>query len=196
LVRPAVRFLVAQSLPGTRGQGATLALRDGELGLIVKCWAGCKLRDVFAELRRRGLLDANAGDATEPPDPAAAQLRREAEAADRERRINLARDMWQSALPATGTVVERYLRSRGIEIPVPPSMRFIGMHTSYGRHGPSGDKRPVMVAAVEHVENGLVGSAEPFCRSTAVARQRWVRRGYLPARSLVERCGSRQLLKP
>ncbi len=70
--------------------------------------------------------------------------------------------MWRSAIPASGTVVERYLRSRGIEIPVPPSIRFIGMHTSYGRHGPSGDRRPVMVAAVEHVENGLVGVSRTF----------------------------------
>ena len=27
------------------GRGATLALRDGERGLIVKCWVGCDPRD-------------------------------------------------------------------------------------------------------------------------------------------------------
>ena len=36
--------------------GLTRALRDGERGLIVKCWAGCQPRDVLAELRRRGLI--------------------------------------------------------------------------------------------------------------------------------------------
>jgi integrase len=34
-----------------------LALRDGNRGLIVKCWAGCDPRDVLAELRRRELND-------------------------------------------------------------------------------------------------------------------------------------------
>ena len=36
--------------------GATLALRDGERGLIVKCFAGCDARDVLAELRRCHML--------------------------------------------------------------------------------------------------------------------------------------------
>jgi len=148
--------------PVHASSGPTLALRDGDRGLIVKCWAGCHPRDVLVELRRRDLLNANAGDTAKPPDPAAERRRHEAEAADRQRRINLAGDMWRSAIPASGTLVERYLRSRGIEIPVPPSIRFIGMHTSYGRHGPSGDRRPVMIAAVEHVENGLVGVSRTF----------------------------------
>jgi putative DNA primase/helicase len=108
------------------------------------------------------LLNANADDTTKPPDPAAERRRRESEAGHRQQRITLARDMWHSALPPGGTVVERYLRSRGIVIPLSPSIRFIGMHTSYGRHGPSGDRRPVMVAAVEHVENGLVGVSRTF----------------------------------
>jgi putative DNA primase/helicase len=142
--------------------GPTLALRDGERGLIVKCWAGCHPRDVLVELRRRDLLNANAGDTAKPPDPAAERRRHESEAVHRQQRITLARDMWRSAIPASGTVVERYLRSRGIEIPVPPSIRFIGMHTSYGRHGPSGDRRPVMVAAVEHVDYGPVGVSRTF----------------------------------
>jgi hypothetical protein len=40
-------------------QGATLALRDGDRGLIVKCWAGCDARDVLAELRRRGMISGD-----------------------------------------------------------------------------------------------------------------------------------------
>ena len=36
-------------------RGATLALRDDNGALIVKCWAGCDGRDVLIELRRRGL---------------------------------------------------------------------------------------------------------------------------------------------
>lgn len=141
--------------------GASLALRDGDRGLIVHCHAGCPPSDILVELRRRGLLGDTDG-AIAPPEPAAEQGRSEAEAADRRRRINLARDMWQSALPVSGTVADRYLRSRDIEIPLPPSIRFIGMHTPYAWHAPSGDRRPVMVAAVEHVDHGLVAVTRTF----------------------------------
>src|SRR5271170_6680152 len=89
-------------------------------------------------------------------------VRHVTEAADRLRRIDLARDMWQYALPAGGPLVERYFRSRRIGIPVPPSIRFIGMHTPYRWHAPSGDRRPVMVAAVEHIEHGLIGVSRTF----------------------------------
>jgi hypothetical protein len=34
----------------------TLALRDGDWGLIAHCHAGCRRTDVIAELRRRGLI--------------------------------------------------------------------------------------------------------------------------------------------
>jgi phage/plasmid primase-like uncharacterized protein len=111
---------------------------------------------VLAELHRRGLIGATA-----PIDPETELRRQRIDAADRQRRIDLARDMWRSAVPARATVVERYLRSRGIET-LPPAIRFSGAHTPYGRHAPSGDRRPVMVAAVEHVEHGLVGVSRTF----------------------------------
>ncbi len=38
----------------------SLSLRDGDCGIIVKCWAGCDFRDVLAELRRRGLIEGRA----------------------------------------------------------------------------------------------------------------------------------------
>jgi putative DNA primase/helicase len=85
-----------------------------------------------------------------PADPAAAE-------ADRQARIRLARDIWGQARPAPGTVVERYLRSRGISIPIPPAaIRHLPPGHCYSWHPWSGERRPVMVAAVEHIEHGLV----------------------------------------
>jgi putative DNA primase/helicase len=147
-------------LHGSRGP--TLALRDGNRGLIVHCHGGCPPGKILAELRLRGLLGERIAADAAAPDPAIQLRRWEAEAADRQRRIALARDMWESSHPASGTVVERYLRSRGIEIPVPPCIRFIGMHTPYGWHPPSGERRPVMVAAVEHVACGLVAVSRSY----------------------------------
>jgi putative DNA primase/helicase len=151
-------------------RGATLALKDADRGLIVKCWAGCAPREIFAELRRRRLIDESGSDAP-PPDPEAEQRRREAEEAERQRRIALARDMWARALPAGGTAVERYLAARGIPGPMPPpSIRFIPMLTAYARHPRSGQRRPVMIAAVEHVEHGLVGVSRTWLQTDGAGK--------------------------
>jgi hypothetical protein len=39
-------------------------------------------------------------------------------------RLQAAAKIWESAIPAAGTIVETYLRSRGITLPIPPSLRF------------------------------------------------------------------------
>lgn len=147
--------------PAHDDRSPSLSIRDGDRGLIVVCHAGCSRTDIFAALRRRGLL-VGVARASAPPDAVTEQRRVEAEATYRRRRIGLAHDMLASALPAIGTLVERYLRSRGYSGPIPPSIQFIGMHTAYGWHEPSGQRRPVMVAAVEHVEHGFVGVSQTY----------------------------------
>jgi hypothetical protein len=139
--------------------GYSLVVRDGRNGrLLAKCWAGCDARDVLAALRRLGLLGGHADNDYGRPDPAETARRREAEARERERRIGLARDMIAASLPAEGTPVERYLRARlpGIEA-IPSAIRYLAMGDAYARHR-SGSRRPVMAAAVEHVEHGIVGA--------------------------------------
>src|SRR5277367_7087024 len=75
-------------------RGATLALRDGDRGLIVKCWAGCDPRDVLAELRRRGLIACETQERDRRPEPVNQARRREAEARDLAARIEAARMIW------------------------------------------------------------------------------------------------------
>ncbi len=148
--------------PAHGSASASLALRDGDRGLIVHCWAGCQAPEVLAELGHRGLLDANAGDVIRPPDPAAARRRREAEVADRRRRLDLARDIWTSSWPADATSqIGRYFASRRIAVSAPPSIRLHGMFGPYGKH-PGGQCRPQMVGLVEHVEHGAVGVHRTF----------------------------------
>lgn len=86
----------------------------------------------------------------------------EAEAAARRRTILLANDIFESAMPGVGTLASAISGSRQITLPIPESLRFIGMHTAYGRHGPSRERRPVLVAAVEHTERGFVGVSRTF----------------------------------
>jgi putative DNA primase/helicase len=144
-------------------RGGTLALRDGDRGLLVHCHAGCDRRDILAELRRLGLLNNYGGSAgAYRPDPDEMERRREAEAADRRRRIALALDIWGTSYPAPGTIVESYLRSRGITKPVPTTLRMHGALGPYGRHHVSGERRPQMLGLVEHVEPGAVGVHRTF----------------------------------
>ena len=128
---------------------ATLALKDGDWGLIAHCHAGCRRTDVMAELQQRGFLDAGSSK----HGPAIKKRGCEDEDADRRRRIDLAMDIWRASYPACDTIVEAYLRSRGVTMPMPPTLRMHGLM----RHRESGERRPAMVALVEHSEAGPVG---------------------------------------
>jgi hypothetical protein len=55
-----------------------------------------------------------------------------------------ARELWIQAAAAAGTLVEIYLRSRGIILPVPPTLRFLQLT----KHSPSDQLLPAMIAAV------------------------------------------------
>jgi putative DNA primase/helicase len=134
--------------------GATLALKDGDRGLLVVCHAGCRRADVLAELQRSGLLD-DVGIVDWQPDPGKAWERRDREAADRRRRITGAMDIWGRSYPAHDetTLPRRYLSSRLITVAIPKTIRAHGMM----RHKESGEQRPAMIGLVEHVEQGAVG---------------------------------------
>jgi hypothetical protein len=154
-------------------RGGTLALRDGDRGLVVYCHAACDRGEILAELRRRGLLRSRgrpqSGHACQDDlwqaDDArrAANYRRDVDEADRRRRITEALDIWNESYPDTLTgLVGRYLGSRGIFLPLPPTIRVHGALGPYGRHPQSGERRPQMVALVEHVEYGPVGVSRTF----------------------------------
>jgi putative DNA primase/helicase len=91
-------------------KSATLALRDGERKLIVKCFRGCDPRDVLAELCRRGLLGGRGRYRSTPGTPVRAHIRN-----GDARRIAGARRIWDAAQVARQSPVEHYLRSRGIQ---------------------------------------------------------------------------------
>jgi hypothetical protein len=132
--------------PLHRSRGATLALRHGRHGLIIKCWGGCDPSEVRAELRARGLLE-NSPAAQIEFDPEAEEQRRQDDAA---RRISRATEIWVSSLSAEGTVVDTYLHGRAIALPAPfpLSLRFLPAGHSYARHPNSNISCPVMLGAV------------------------------------------------
>ena len=76
-----------------------LSVEDKGGTLLFYCHAGCSQEEVMAALKKHGLWD--------PDDKAAHAL-----------------EIWESAVPAENTLVETYLASRNLNMPVPSSLRF------------------------------------------------------------------------
>lgn len=126
----------------------SLSIQDGNRRgrVLFHCFAGCDSRDVLNALRARGLIDRthSSGDFQRRPGLAPAAVARHQQASD-SRAVRL----WQMAKPAGGTVVERYLRRRGIDTAPPPSLR---LHVSQ-------DGAPSMIAAVQ-APNGNIAAVQ------------------------------------
>jgi putative DNA primase/helicase len=129
------------------GRSATLALRDGDYGLIVHCHAGCSRHDILDELRRLRLIGN---------DQHRSSLAANDHAEDRrewERRIEIARRLWNAATEASGSPVVAYLGARYITtLPPPLSLRWV---PSLRR--PDGTSGAAMVARVDGHDGELIG---------------------------------------
>ena len=77
---------------------------------------------------------------------------------DDRRRIAMALEMWKSAKPATGSLVQVYLQTRGIIIPIPPTIRYAPAL----RHGPTGLDLPAMVCAVQAPDRRITAIHRTF----------------------------------
>lgn len=90
------------------------------------------------------------------PVPSAEDERRE-----RDQKIARCIKLWREAVPARGTIAEIYLRSRGIKIEPPQSLRFHPgvYHKESGRHGPA------MVAAVQGLDGHITGVHRTWLRA-------------------------------
>jgi putative DNA primase/helicase len=135
-------------------RGATLALRDGKRGLIVKCFAGCLRAEVIAELRRL-VLFAGWTSSYQSPD-----------LDDPDDRIDQARKIWSAT--TSSSVIALYLAGRGYTGPIPSSLRFAP--NLWHRDG-SG---PAMVARIVSVYDEFVGVHRTWVER--VAPRVWQRR--------------------
>jgi hypothetical protein len=126
----------------------SLSVRDALDGtLLVRCHAGCEQERVIAALQARGLWEDRRRRSfvrPAPPPTAVAGLDKDDAA-----RTKIALAIWRSAIPAGGTLIETYLRSRGLYLPPSPALRF---HP--GLKHPSGGRWPAMVALVTRGSDG------------------------------------------
>jgi hypothetical protein len=120
----------------------SLSISDGVDGkVLVYCHAGCRQEDVIAALKSRGLWPENERRRLSQ-EPRRIVSNAQPNGDDNERR-EMALAIWRSTVPAQGTLVERYLQSRGLYITPPPTLRF---HAEL-KH-PDGGYWPAMVALV------------------------------------------------
>lgn len=119
----------------------SLSISDVNGKVLVHCHAGCDQRDVIAALKDRSLWFDGM-----PTRHRRASRQNKSDGQAHEQATDLsayALRIWQSTLPASGTPVETYLASRGLTLPLPPSLRF-----HRGLKHPSGGFWPCMVANV------------------------------------------------
>lgn len=119
------------------------ATPDGRL--LVHCHAGCDQAAIVDELKRRNLWPDGVRDD--------AVTRGRLSDAEREEK---AREIWRAGRSASGTLVERYLRSRAITLKPPPTLRFI----EDAFHAESGRNLPALIAAVAHWPSSSVTAVQ------------------------------------
>lgn len=106
--------------------------------VLVHCFGKCSQDRVLAALRVRGLWpDGSGAPQFNAPQPSSGSL-------DHDARRRRAQELWTKAMPARGTLVETYLRARGIRTAMPDVLRFMPSL----RHSPSGTAWPAMIALV------------------------------------------------
>jgi hypothetical protein len=88
--------------PAHDDQTPSLSIRQGDKGILVKCFAGCDSLDVLREISRLGSMSN-----VSAPDPADRDLRPS---------VNVLK-IWSEGIDTSGTLAERYLASCGIDRP-------------------------------------------------------------------------------
>lgn len=131
----------------------SFGIRQGKDGrVLVRCYAGCAQGDVIAVLKQRGLWGAaNPTPGWRPPPP---RPKKEPPPPPAEHALKI----WREARPARGTIVERYLATRGLCLPDGEALRFHPrLFNKYARVA-----APAMVALVQH---GVSGEAQAIHRT-------------------------------
>lgn len=113
--------------------------------VLVHCFAKCSQDRVLAALRLRGLWPEGPNTVQGPSPQISIDLR------DRGARQRGAQELWTKAMPARGTLVETYLRARGIEKVGLGALRYIQSL----KHNSSATSWPAMIALVTRGADGM-----------------------------------------
>ena len=103
-----------------------------------------QLAGISVDIRDSRSIDHAAIEQRRAEAAARAEARRKEQEADELRRRAIAARIWREALPITGTPAERYLRGRGIEVELPPTLRYHGATLHRG----TGLRLPALVGGI------------------------------------------------
>jgi putative DNA primase/helicase len=133
--------------PAHHDQVPSLSVVERNGKVLFRCHAGCSQTAVIAALRERGLWGP--GRLRTAPTGASSEQQAKADEIFHHQRTEAALRLWAETQPSPGSLVEPYLRARGINIPSPASLRF---HPAL-KHS-SGTRWPAMVALVTRGTDG------------------------------------------
>ncbi|MGY4513341.1 DUF7146 domain-containing protein [Bradyrhizobium sp. USDA 3650] len=129
---------------------------DGKV--LVKCFAGCDQWAVIDALKRLGVWPAtHHAEAAKPAVTMATAPAGTGTSASAE----WAATIWKNSFAAKGSLVETYLRRRGVTVPIPSAIRF-----HLGLQHPEGARWPGMVALV----TGALGNTPMAIHRTFLSR--------------------------
>jgi putative DNA primase/helicase len=164
--------------PAHEDRSPSLSVTERAGKLLVRCHTGCAQLAVIDALKKRGLWYGRSSD-TSPP--RAAPPGTAVEAGYNQDRIGAARRIWVSSLPAAGTPVAEYLRSRAIDVPLPPTIKF---HPRLAH--PSGSHFAAMVGGVAiWPASKITGVHRTYLGSDA---QGWGKAAVEPNKMMLGRC--------
>jgi putative DNA primase/helicase len=133
----------------------SLRVSDGQRTLLVRCYAGCSAGSVLEALKARRAFNPG-----EDQRDAADEIRKQR--AERDHRAangqRLGRAIWDGCKAIEGTASARYLRSRGITLALPPTLR----HHCGLRHPHDGKKYQGLVGAVQAPDRKITGVHRTF----------------------------------
>jgi hypothetical protein len=127
----------------------SLSIKDFDDGkVLVRCHAGCEQQRVIVALRPRGIW-SDAGRRQRRMIGSQSGTANELNP-DNTKRMKAALRIWGATLSADRTMAESYLRSRGIVIPLPATLRFYAAMKL-----PRGQLWPAMIALVTRGADGV-----------------------------------------
>jgi putative DNA primase/helicase len=132
--------------------------RDGRPGFY--CAAGCDWHLVADELRARGCVIRGRGASDQDLEFHKETQRKIVD--DEQRRVDLAKTVWNESQNANGTAAERYLAQRGLELPPDPD-RIVRYHRACWR---GRERFPAMIVRlVDPVTDAFRGISRTFLTS-------------------------------
>lgn len=154
--------------PAHDDHAPSFSIRLGEHNnLLIFCHAGCSFQDLLSSLKRKGLVPH--GKKASYSKEHQTILPKKTKETGTLQRSEYARNLWQQAFPAQGTLAEKYLflRIGQYLLSIPPTIKY----RASLKHTPTGDFYPCMLSAVtRYPEKKVIAVHRTFLSEDGTAK--------------------------